>query len=136
MASLTCWNCGENLDDIPRPISRHATCGACFSELHCCRMCRRHDPNATGQCEDERADPPVYKENANFCEYFSPLADAYRSARGKRRDAARSKLDELFGGDAAEGDDAASEEDDAAAPGKSAEDLAREKLDALFKKDS
>ena len=137
MASLTCWNCGENLDDVPRPISRHATCGACFSELHCCRMCRKYDPNVTGQCEDERADPPVYKENANFCEYFAPLAGAYRTTRGERRDAARAKLDDLFGGDAATAGDSANEPDAAPAPDeKSAEELAREKLDALFKKDN
>lgn len=135
MASLICWNCGENLDDVPRPISRHATCPQCFSELHCCRMCRRFDPNVTGQCEDERTDPPVYKDNANFCEHFSPLAGAYESVRGQRRDSARDKLDELFGAaDSEDGCDGTDEHQ--AAPAKSAEELARAKLDALFKDNS
>jgi len=49
------------------------------------------------QCEDERADPPTQKENANFCEYFKPRHNAWSSRREVAADSARAKLDALFG---------------------------------------
>ena len=128
MAEIVCWNCGCSLKDIPRPISRHANCPECFEDLHCCRLCVHYAPRLTGQCDDDRADPPVQKENANFCDFFRPLSGAYEDARGSRRDAARQQLDALFGGDAEEtpADDVATD--------TSSEDRARAALEALFKK--
>lgn len=130
MAEVVCWNCGCSLKDIPRPISRHANCPECFEDLHCCRLCVHYAPRLTGQCDDDRADPPVQKENANFCDFFRPLSDAYEDVRGSRRDAARQRLDALFGGDAEE-----TPEDDAddVVTDTSREDKARAALEALFK---
>lgn len=122
---LVCWNCGESLDEIPRPIRRSASCQHCRADLHCCRLCRHYDERLTARCDDERADPPTNKEGANFCEFFTPRSDAYEAARGGRQNAARSALDALFGG---------GEEAESAAPDP-AED-ARAKLDALFGKPS
>lgn len=94
--SLNCWNCGHGLDAIPRPISRHANCPKCYAELHCCRLCAHFAPQRPGQCDDERTDPPVKKDTANFCDYFRPTSVA--SAGALDKDAtARSKLDALFG---------------------------------------
>ena len=137
MADIVCWNCGASLADVPRPISRHANCPACFEDLHCCRLCRHYAPRLTGQCEDDRTDPPVHKETANFCDFFRPISSAYRSKTGTKRDAARTRLDALFGKDdagaAGEGDDPPT------TPSKGArgsqEEQARAKLDALFGKD-
>ena len=129
MSVIVCWNCGRSLEDIPRPISRHANCPKCFEDLHCCRLCVHFDQSLTGQCDDDRADPPVQKETANFCEFFRPLTGAYEDVRGSRRDVARQQLDALFGGDAPE----ASAE---SASGPSKEDRARAELDALFKNDA
>ena len=84
-------------------------------------------PRLTGQCDDDRADPPVQKENANFCEFFRPLAGAYADARGSRRDAARQRLDALFGTD---GDNWPAGD---APTDPSSEDRARAELEALFK---
>ena len=127
MAEVVCWNCGCSLKDIPRPISRHANCPECFEDLHCCRLCVHFSPRLTGQCDDDRADPPVQKENANFCEFFRPLSGAYEDARGSRRDAAQERLNALFGADVHE-----TPTDDPAAD-TSAEDKARAALEALFK---
>ena len=103
MARLTCWNCGAPIDDVPLPISRHATCSACFNELHCCRLCRHFEPQRTGaQCAEDRADPPVIKESANFCDWFRPSATAFSGQTASKSDAARSQLDELFGAGATE----------------------------------
>lgn len=98
-ASLVCWNCGASLDDIPRPISRHANCSACFEVLHCCRMCRHYMPEKRPYCDHERAEPPVEKESANFCDYFKPT-NRFSEKDTARSDQAKSELDALFGGDA------------------------------------
>ena len=95
--TIICWNCGGSLADIPRPISRHATCSHCFNELHCCRLCRHYDPKRTMQCFEDRADPPLQKENANFCDFFVPGADAFQARTTTKADTAKSQLDALFG---------------------------------------
>ncbi|MDA0788906.1 MAG: hypothetical protein O2780_05555 [Proteobacteria bacterium] len=92
---LVCWNCGQPLDTIPLPISRHASCEACFEVIHCCRMCRHFRPKEHIQCDDERADPPVIKESANFCDYFLPAEGTYNDGED-RSAAAKNRLDALF----------------------------------------
>ena len=131
MANLECWNCGASLDDLPRPITRHMNCPKCFVDLHCCRMCSKYAPNATITCNNERAEPPVNKENANFCDYYRPT-NAFRRGSVERQDAAKARLDSLFGGDGGEteegrddGDPATGAEDDKAAQ-------ARRRLEDLF----
>ena len=145
---LRCWNCGESLAEVLRPISRHEHCMQCFEALHCCRLCRFYRADATDQCDEERADPPVTKENANFCEWFRPDSTAFVGSRVDRSDAAKDRLSALFGEPA--GDNAAGEADiqpdiqpdnegtDLAAskpPAVNVEDAARSRLDDLFSKD-
>ena len=99
MSAVVCWNCGRDLADIPRPISRHNNCPACFSDLHCCRMCKHFLPERVGVCAEDRADPPVEKENSNFCDFFRPANAAFhRSTDTKRMDAAAA-LARLFDDD-------------------------------------
>lgn len=93
---LVCWNCGESLDKVPRPITRHMYCPDCHEVLHCCRMCKWYAPGRPSDCDHDRADPPVEKESANFCEYFVPRPRAYKPADGERQDVAKSKLSSLF----------------------------------------
>ncbi|MBO6657098.1 MAG: hypothetical protein JJ934_09395 [Pseudomonadales bacterium] len=97
-APLVCWNCGASLDDIPRPISRHANCSKCFEVLHCCRMCRHYMPDKRPYCDHDRAEPPVEKESANFCDYFKPT-NRYSESDASKGDRAKSDLDALFGGE-------------------------------------
>ena len=123
---LVCWNCGKSLDDIPRPISRHANCPACFEVLHCCRMCIHFAPNQQGQCDHERADPPVTKETGNFCEYFKPNPNEFEPVSKDRSQSAKSQLADLFGEDSTH-----DENEDTTKPGP--DDEARVKFDDLFK---
>ncbi|MFT7307169.1 MAG: hypothetical protein ACI9P7_002440, partial [Candidatus Azotimanducaceae bacterium] len=92
--SLRCWNCHESLDDVPRPISRHASCSVCFEMLHCCLMCIHYEAVQRPYCDEDLADPPLVKETANFCEYFKP-ANRFGVVDDKVT-AATSKLNELF----------------------------------------
>ena len=129
MSQLLCWNCGENLDDTPRPISRHATCPQCFNELHCCRLCRHYDPHKTATCFEDRADPPLQKENANFCDFFAPRFGAFEAATARKSDTAREGLDALFGSAA---EDISDDADAAADTQQDPDKEARRKLDDLF----
>ena len=131
MSHLVCWNCGHDLADVPRPISRHATCDNCFNELHCCRLCRHFDPANNMQCFEDRADPPLQKENANFCDFFAPKFGAFQAKTADRSTNARADLDALFGGDTTIGADDQTPDE---SPGAelSQEEAAKRKLDDLF----
>ena len=129
MSTLKCWNCGGNLDDVPRPISRHEQCSACFEALHCCRLCRHYRPKASVACVEDRADPPVVKENANFCDWFSPDSAAFSGQRIDKSTEAQTQLSELFGAEA-EGQNHKTEP----APA-TPEDSTKSQLDDLFSKD-
>ncbi len=126
--TLTCWNCAGSLATVAMPITRHRSCPHCHAELHCCRACRFYAPEHRHKCEHDRADPPTNKEGAYFCNFFATArtprsasevantatkaatslaalfgedADGSAAANTERSTAesdARSKLDELFGG--------------------------------------
>ena len=137
--NLECWNCGQSLDEIPRPISRHQHCPRCFEGLHCCRLCAYYRPDAAPYCDEDRADPPVNKENANFCEWYKPATGVFREARSDKSSAAQSRLNAMFD----EADEArAPAEGNSASTGDpepalrdAAVDQARTRLDSLFSKD-
>ena len=93
---LLCWNCGTSLAALPLPISRHAHCEKCFEVLHCCRMCRHYEPDRRPYCDHERAEPPVEKETANFCEFFRPV-NRYEKSSAAGSDKARNDFAALFG---------------------------------------
>jgi len=130
---LRCWNCGTTLDGIPLPLSRHEHCPQCFEALHCCRLCRHYRPNASITCDEDRADPPTNKENANFCDFFRPRRNAYGAERGERSRDAKARLDALFGGDSGEDAESAPTHP---GPEPSPAESARARLDALFGDDS
>ena len=126
--TLVCWSCGNDLSDVPLPISRQAQCSQCFQDLHACRLCQHYDASATTTCFEDRADVPVQKENANFCEYFQPQAGRFEAKRGASADDAKAQLDALFGAEAAAQDGDAPKPSQPSTP----EDEARRKLDDLF----
>jgi len=86
-------------------------------------MCRFYAPGRPQDCEHDRAEPPVEKEGANFCEYFAPALETFQSADGQRKDAAKSKFAALFGEEEANGDHEDVDKDP---------DDPRSKLDDLF----
>ena len=133
VAELTCWNCGELLADVPLPISRHENCPQCFTELHCCRLCRYYDPSIPDQCEEDRADPPVNKEVGNFCEWFQPHAGAFQATRSQKKDISVTKLDSLFGGSKSEDETEIDQTENTTSSPAPNEDM-RSKLDSLFSK--
>ena len=59
-------------------------------------MCVSFDAKVSGQCREERAEPPADKSAANFCDYFKANPDAYLPPDDKGA-AARSELEALFG---------------------------------------
>ena len=83
------------------------------------------------QCFEDRADPPLQKENANFCDFFAPQTGAFREKTVTKTDAARSELGALFGGEADESDFDVSTDEPSEAD-LSEEQRARKKLDDLF----
>lgn len=114
---LVCWKCGTSLAELPLPLSRLAECPKCRAYLHSCRLCEFYDPRLTSQCQEERAEEVRDKEGANFCDWFKPSPHAHRPRGGEKTQAAKAKLDDLFGGDSVSG-------------GKA--DAARDKLSDLF----
>lgn len=126
---LQCWNCGTSLEDVPRPISRHEHCKACFEALHCCRLCRHFRVDINPQCDEDRADPPANKENANFCDWFRPASGVFQSSRTQKSDAAKDQLSGLFGVDS---DEESTENQQSPEVEPSKEDAAKAKLDSLF----
>lgn len=132
--SLVCWKCGVSLEKVPRPITRHSNCPSCYAELHCCVMCKSFDTRYTSKCNDERADPPIYKDTANFCEFFKPLPNAFDPGQDQASKQAQAELNAIFGenDDPAENPrEAEGEADDAP---MSDEDKARQELEKLFRK--
>jgi hypothetical protein len=135
---LRCWNCGNNLDDVPRPVSRHEQCQDCFEPLHCCRLCRHYRPEMAAGCGEDRADPPVVKENANFCDWFHPDIDAFSDERPDRSNAAADGLNALFQEEVEEEVQEETEpeptDNEPIAPERS-DDPIRSRLEDLFSKD-
>jgi hypothetical protein len=94
---LVCWKCGTALADLPLPLSRLAECPKCRAYLHACRLCVSFDPRLARKCREQDAEEVADKEHANFCAYFKAKPDAYRPGGEARTQAARAKLDDLFG---------------------------------------
>ncbi len=97
-AGHACWKCGASLAGVPLPLPREAVCPKCRAWLHACRQCRLYDTRLTTRCREERAEEVRDKDGANFCDWFQPNPDAHRPSAGDKTAAAKSKLDELFGG--------------------------------------
>lgn len=94
---LVCWKCGASLAALSIPLRRLEVCPECDSELHVCRMCMFYDPNSIDQCTQEDAEEVREKERANFCDYYKPRTGAYLVRDASQTDAAKDKLNALFG---------------------------------------
>lgn len=64
-------------------------------------MCRHYAPTAPDGCDEEDAIDVRDKTAANFCDYFDPNPNAFDGSERRAEDAARAKLDALFGSDEA-----------------------------------
>lgn len=79
------------------PLGRREECPACHADLHACRQCTFFDPAAPQGCREPVADPVKDKDRANFCGYFTLNATAHVAADDREAQAARAKLNDLFG---------------------------------------
>ena len=118
-SELVCWKCGASLETSRLPLLRRAECPACQAELHVCRLCTLYNPHVSDRCDEPRAEHPRDTERANFCDYFKLKPNAYLRRDESKTQAAKAKLDTLFGNAPAQGE----------AP---AADTTRKKLDDLF----
>ena len=125
--ALVCWRCGASIEDLPLPLGRRAECFACHAELHVCHMCQFFDPSVSQSCREPIAEVVKDKKRANFCGYFQVKPGAFRAQDNAADGTARSQLDALFGGGASQ------PESKAANAPPSEEELARQRLEDLFK---
>ncbi len=92
-----CVNCGA---PYTAPIYRNTLCSECGKELKTCRNCRHYSPGEANDCHETVSEPVLEKDRANFCDWFSPAADA---GAGEKNDSskgdARQAFADLFGND-------------------------------------
>jgi hypothetical protein len=100
-ASLLCYRCGASLAALTPPLSRRDLCPDCGVELHVCRMCRHFAPGKPDDCVEEDAIAVRDKAAANFCDFFTPSADAFDGREQRDEAGARRQLADLFGDEAA-----------------------------------
>lgn len=129
MTALVCWRCGASLKDFPMPLVRLAQCKACGADLHVCRLCKFYNPNHFEKCDHEMAEPAREVDVANFCHYFRPHPGAYNPQEKSRADDAMAQLKALFDDTPDSGDT-----NRTAAETDAANDTAKAKFEALFKK--
>ena len=108
---LHCWKCGAELQDIPLPLGRLVQCKACRAYLHTCRMCIFFDRTVSKQCREPVAEEVQDKTRANFCGYLQPNPDAFTAADNSQAQQAQSQLDALFDLKPGDGDDTAADAD-------------------------
>ena len=58
-------------------------------------MCCHYESDKRPYCGQERAEPPVEKSSANFCDYFKP-ANRFDKADASRSDKALTDFNALF----------------------------------------
>lgn len=97
MELLKCWRCGASLQHLSLPLARRDECPDCLAELHVCKQCVHFDPAVTRACREDDAEEVKNKDQANFCDYFKPSADAYVPGFKAASAIAEAQLDKLFG---------------------------------------
>ena len=123
-----CYKCEEELVfDVK--IGRLDTCPNCSAYLHSCRNCRFWSLAAHNQCTENQGEFIRDRESGNFCNWFQFRVMGEDTSASVN--AAKSKLDALFGGSGAKTSGVAPV---APGPAPSPEAVAKARLDALFGK--
>lgn len=85
--------------EFEAPLGRQEICPHCLSDLHSCHNCTFFLDGSYNECREPQAERVIEKNRSNFCEYFV-FRDAASVEREKdRRDAAKARLEALFGSD-------------------------------------
>ncbi|NQZ95129.1 MAG: hypothetical protein HRU01_01345 [Myxococcales bacterium] len=93
---MRCFSCDAEIElGTAERVGFRDTCDACSADLHVCRNCRHHDPNAYNECRESSAERVAERERGNRCEYFSP-GDAAGGAAAAAASKSRSDLEALF----------------------------------------
>jgi hypothetical protein len=95
-----CHRCGREVR-LTAALQRTDGCETCHSDLKCCLNCRFFDPSHSNQCREPQVDPVLYKDKANFCEFFqyrevSALSMPGMGGAQAEKDSARAAFDSLF----------------------------------------
>jgi len=91
-----CHRCGTQFATSGKP-SRQDACLKCNAWLRSCRNCEFYSPRHKNDCLEDNAEPVVDKEQANFCELYSPNKRAPGAAAGSAKAApAVDPFDALF----------------------------------------
>ncbi len=95
--TFSCFKCGEKIAyPSASPVGKRDTCPKCDADLHCCRNCRFYDPGKHNQCTESQAEWVRYKEEANFCDYFSPNPILMAQNGSSAPSDSKKKFDSLF----------------------------------------
>ena len=125
-----CYKCEEELVfDVK--IGRLDTCPNCGAYLHSCRNCRFWSASAHNQCIENQGEFIRDREAGNFCGFFQFRVIGEDASA--EINAHKAKLDAMFGGGGPAKPTVTWGAPDAA-KSERPEDIARAKLDALFKK--
>ncbi len=91
-----CHFCGTVIEN-PREVFRGSECPGCGKDLKICLNCKFSSPGAHWDCSETIDEPVAEKNRGNFCTYFVFRDSAAQSDSPRGTDAARKKLDRLFG---------------------------------------
>ncbi len=93
-AMRSCHFCGAKIPS-DMIIGNASVCPLCTRPLKVCLNCRFYDKNAYHECKEDIDEPVIYKDLANFCDFFVMReGDAHSDA--KTQEEARSKFLSLF----------------------------------------
>jgi hypothetical protein len=90
-----CHHCLKE-QEIRIPVGRKDTCPFCGHDLHCCRNCRFHAPEAYNGCREPQAERVIENERSNFCDYFIFRETAESDPGKDSADSVQAKLASLF----------------------------------------
>jgi hypothetical protein len=93
---MHCFACDAEIEIAAgERVGFRDTCDRCRGDLHVCRNCGHHDPNAYNECRESSAERVGDRERANRCDYFTP-GDGGGDEVMSAAEAAKSELDALF----------------------------------------
>ena len=95
MLMRACFNCQASVE-LAGKIGRSEVCSGCGKDLHVCRNCRFHEPQAYNACHEPQAERVIDKDRGNFCEYFSFREAGPETGRPAAAPSAKEKLATLF----------------------------------------
>ncbi|MBI2889782.1 MAG: hypothetical protein HYY13_03250 [Nitrospirae bacterium] len=76
----SCFKCGAVLVAEGR-ITRNDVCEKCSAYIRVCYNCSYYDAHAPHECAEPSAEPVLFKDRANLCDFFR-LAQGRRGGKG------------------------------------------------------